>query len=530
MGDSIEAISSLWPLVLVIVSGLIVFCFKKEIKTLLIKRNVKIKKGDLEVEVTNEGDNTNKSIPIENQNENVNNKSFSDNEIIEEEKIVDALNHEDKILETSREKLMNSYHINRDSAMLTNLYNELQSQELNSDEKTKNEAFYLQLMFGLGDITALKKLESIGQINKESIIHDYILNRIGYCYKNISDFEKASQTFKQAADELKDPSQKAMNIILSADCIFEINKERAYQEIIELIKCETSRDANYIYYRGLGNLYEKADENEKMLLAFEKASEFSPNNTDILFAIAYGYKKDVFRDLSILHYKNLLNFEPENTGALNNIGVEYTNSQLLSFAKKSYKKAAANNNTLTNANLAYEYMNIGLYDEAYEILNKAKGIDDFHKNVASAFVTLKEKEEIEQKKESEIIKKALVKQRFIRKYADSYFIPYNSQNKFQGNWIFEDGLEVIISEKDSNITFSWTDKKEQTYKIDGTINNKAIKITLFELKKEWPTLEPEYKIKSDGYMYLLEDEQYLNILLFKKNSVDFEIKKLSKVI
>ena len=66
----------------------------------------------------------------------------------------------------------------------------------------------------------------------------------------------------------------------------------------------------------------------------------------------------------MMHYRTLLKFEPNNTGALNNIAILYGEGDMPINGVGSYKKAIQNGNALAAANLAYQYMDAGFADEA----------------------------------------------------------------------------------------------------------------------------------------------------------------------
>ncbi|WP_432450611.1 hypothetical protein [Aliiroseovarius marinus] len=128
----------------------------------------------------------------------------------------------------------------------------------------------------------------------------------------------------------------------------------------------------------------------------EREISIDPTNLQKRFDLAYAHSENDGDVLSMYHYEKI----PENKRngtTWNNLGVIYQQLNMSAKSVEAYKKAADENETIAMGNLARLLLNAGFVAEASEYLRAAQVLPDFHDNIATSLVRLKEipNEEIE---------------------------------------------------------------------------------------------------------------------------------------
>src|SRR6185369_1067483 len=114
----------------------------------------------------------------------------------------------------------------------------------------------------------------------------------------------------------------------------------------------------------------------------EKALEIKPENTSLRFDAAYAQSHTDLSQLALANYDTLIRQEPDNSMAINNLGVEVDRLNMPIRSASYFKDSAEKNNTLAMANLGYRYLNRGFAKEAEEILRNAQKLENVYPNVA----------------------------------------------------------------------------------------------------------------------------------------------------
>lgn len=115
----------------------------------------------------------------------------------------------------------------------------------------------------------------------------------------------------------------------------------------------------------LGRHFEAFGAREEALLA-------DPSRKSLRFALAYAYSKQDLDTLAVFHYQVLLQQQPNNCGARNNLGVELVTLDVKSAAVEEFKKAADDNEQYAPANLAGRLVSAGFLDEAASWIRQAQ--------------------------------------------------------------------------------------------------------------------------------------------------------------
>jgi tetratricopeptide (TPR) repeat protein len=288
-------------------------------------------------------------------------------------------------------------------------------------------------------------------------------------------------------------------------------------------------------YKCLADFYKKQDNKELRAIALEKAVEFAETDTDLLFSLAYAYKESGEDALSLQTYKTVLALEPANSAALNNLGVQYSNFKLPIAAVEAYKESIELGTTLASANLAFNMLEVGLVDEAQQVLTAAKSAEDVHQNVLRAEADITEKREAEASQLDEIVTTANKQRQFLRAYAEAYFLdgqPIDLSGKWKFNvdvFVWEPIGEFIdtqdaLFEKRIEGVFN-----HGTRKVKVEIHNRSLKIVIMNEESVTYSKDLVWKDAGDkGKAYMSSDGTTISVMMDKESESQFwEIRKLT---
>ena len=503
----------IWPitLFLTLLLFLIFFTifFNRQINEILKKFIFRYKKGDAEIEVSQRASDA--KLELEKQ---VTGNSISTPMIQEENPkvlVLDSKSPDELMDEMSDAILAGEFEKGE------NLYKQLQEAERDPLEKSRREGIYYYYLYQRGDTSALSK---ITELTKNPDISDYAHYWLGLCYETSQDFDRALKEYELAVQKAKSQQRRAIYAVSFASALHENGKKNdALQSIMVQIANTTEPIALATLYNGLASLYFTDDNYELRGLALEKAIEYQPNNSDLLFQVAYSYSQVGHNELSLLYYNTLLHFSPENGMALNNIGVSYARLSMPIKSIDYHKKSFNLGNTLAASNIALSYIRGGFSDEATKIIEKAREQQDVHKNVGSTFSQILDEKEKEQKREKEALDTAKEQQRFMRSFGEAYFVQAPEVPDINGIWNFPDGTEVNINQQKETFKIEWTENK-QTYALKGILVNHAAQITMTT-----PTYRSDEETGSKLYITL--DGKSINLMM--KRYSKFEYKKLERL-
>lgn len=310
-----------------------------------------------------------------------------------------------------------------DATIAHKIFEEAQRQELNSDKLHENEGIYYYFSFTLAnDQSAIKKLESLCQRSygdKQLINATFWLSLL---YSHINDYESAANLWRRLNTVLTDPSSRTeAKINLAKVEIESDNLSPALTLLKKELKENITNEQRSLIYEEISKIYKQKKDTRSTAIALEKSLEFSQGDREKIFNTAYAQSNSNLNLIAAENYSTLINLEPKNSIALNNLGVCAGEFKNPGKQVELYKRAAEHGNSLAMANLASLYIQSGFFDEAEEILKKAIKLEDLHENVGDALYRLKQARIREEESWKKLLDKAKELKKIIRFFGEALF-------------------------------------------------------------------------------------------------------------
>jgi tetratricopeptide (TPR) repeat protein len=346
------------------------------------------------------------------------------------------------------------------------IYNEEYKNYLQGDEIVEWWAVVLRFSISCGDPDAFNKLKVLADENKNN---PKVVEQLGIAYEQIDEYQKAINIFSEARKLLdvnkKEDIERIIEFYERESVCLVLDNE--YEEAIKLLSNLLHRDCFKEHkakiLAGLANLANRKEDIEKFLIYAEGSLNIDPTNTELRFDLAYRYSKKGEDEISLLHYKKLIN-ATKSPGGLNNLGVQYNILKLPAKSINSFMKSVENKETLAMANIAERYLNEGFIEDAKREIKKAyelsgEGIE-VHGNIGYAKNRMEEILEKEKGKEKVILAKAEEERKFRVKYSEVFYCEVDiDKEKIDGTWSTSWGDIKIIFDKEKNSFTGSVEKK-----------------------------------------------------------------------
>ncbi len=404
-------------------------------------------------------------------------------------------------------------------------YKQARDAEQNPDQKLYTQALYLRARYSRGDSTALDRLQDLVERAKEAptVLHA-VYQLLGSAYDVADDFYNAIEAYERAVEAAESEEQRARYVGALAHTLCESgDSDEAFKRLTNELERATDRTALSTLYSSLASLYKETDNLELRAVALQKATEYKPSDNELRFDAAYASNEDNFNALALMHYDILLRLKPDDSSALNNMGVLYDQLDMPIQGTAFYKAAAKNGNTLAAANLAYQYLNAGFADAAKEVLNTAMKAESVHRNVSQAIAAVGRQEEAQSNKSTETLDAARQQYRFLLAFAEAYFRTPSVDPRFEGDWRLLGDGEVEIGRDTDKLEIKWK-QYGKDHAIAGRIRNRGVLITKYSRRDEIMSSS----LANSGYGYVSEDGQQIKIMTYKGGEHSFLELKLAQ--
>lgn len=399
-------------------------------------------------------DKTSKEIPSKNI-EKLENKEKSEFELEKDkvQKVNQGKGKKEKV-EVLR-KLLKAMIDKEDYREAQKIYNEEYTKYLQGDEIIKWRAVVLRYSISCGDPDAFRKLKVLANENKNNF---GVVEQLGIAYEEIDEYQKAINKYFEARKLLDINKKEDIERIIEfyereSVCLASDGKyEEAIKLLSNLLYENCFKDYKAKILDGLASLAKTKEDIERFLIYAEGSLSIDPTNTSLRFDLAYRYSKKENNEISLLHYKKLINAAKSPMG-LNNLGVQYDILKIPAKSINSFLKSAENKETLAMANIAGKYLNEGFIEDAKREIKKAhelygEGIE-IHGNIGIAQNRIEEILEKEKKKEKLIFEKAEKERKFRVKYSEAFYCKVDlDKEKIDGVWSTPWGEIKIIFNKE----------------------------------------------------------------------------------
>lgn len=405
--------------------------------------------------------------------------------------------------------------IENDIDKLNIAYEGLQNRESNSDEKIKNESFYYGFLYRMGQ-DSIGSFEAIEKKAEQTAVYGEVMNILAKSYEYTGNYDIAVLYYEKGLNKHNNLDEINGLLIrgLSHSKFMLAKKEESFKLLLENINSSNNTNEKFENYTYIAELYQKDNKIDFQISALEKALEIKPNDKNTLFNLAYAYSNNNQNKLALVHYKTLLNIDSGNSMAQNNLGVVYSALNLHFNKIASYKKAIELGNTLAASNLAYEYINIGLEEDARNLLKEANSQEDVNENVGKALLTLQSKSMDEKSTEDKIMDEARKERDFEKRIADARFDMFldGERENAKGEWILDKNMNTFIDIQNDRIIITWM-KFSKKYKFEGYLKNRYLSLEYFEMDYKYPASAKEelgYKKKGTA-IGLIENNTKIKI-------------------
>lgn len=277
----------------------------------------------------------------------------------------------------------------------------------------------------------------------------------------------------------------------------------------------------------------------------EAALALKPDDESLRFDLAFKYSElDLFK-LSAFHYKILVETSPSENN-WNNLGVAYSNLNIISKSIAAYIKSSDLEGTLAKSNLANKLLSVGFADQALELCKEAMKKDSFDKRITTSLESINEKLDADQKGVASIKEDTKLLREFSISFAKALisvttnikvgFYKYKdcdlkvslSGNKFEAYGVYEReirteglGLAVLYG------TQSTDKKKIESHKISiiGEVQGDGIVAKLHKKSENQSLLNSEQT--KDLSLYYSSLEQCFYVTEFGTGNNQNEVYKLT---
>lgn len=319
------------------------------------------------------------------------------------------------------------------------------------------DVFGLYQLVRAGFSDAIQKLREVESSDKDSVqASRYLVDH----YIDARSFEKANLHISTAKQRAKTDKQKVTFALLESR-ILQLEKDKtSAAEFLEV----SARDIldsqeRFRLYDEASKLFKDSFKIPRAIAVLEQAVSCLPENIDARFRLAMMYSEfAALKSLAIRHYNIILRQEPNNTGALNNIGILYGELDLPIQKVMEIRKAANQEDSHAIGNLASMLIDEGFVSEAEEVLKKAKEKDS--ERVLYARQRLQQLVSANDKKREEVDERSEGLATSLSGF--QFDFPFDVK-KYHGKWVGSNNHILEISNAGFYDKISFSDEKKKLF-------------------------------------------------------------------
>lgn len=503
--ETIQAIGSLWPLILTVFLIIVVILKWKNISQLIDR----IKSAKIAGQVV-EFDNSEKS---------------EETSKVETEKIIDP----QPVSETLQKEEKGLYDIKvlyseKKPDEAKKLLDEINSKEKDTEQVSINIIVSFYFKYLAGYTSSINELTAYINTQQDNVTKARGYYFIGECYLFQKSYDLARQNYDIAYQTLNFSNLNLLlNIIVGIGNCIEYNQ--SLSDKINYFFAESKKQENKTI---ILDIYQKiADATDNKLLKsimLQIVLKEKGNDTSLLFDTSYVLADIEENVLAISYYKQLLNINPNDTSAQNNIGVSYDRLKVASLSNYNYAKSSESGNTLATANLALNLISSGFYNEAEKILERDRVKENIHENLIKAIDELKTQKDKEAKRDELISKQSDRLRAYFTALGNDIISRHNSIINFgTSEFMSPTNEKVQIEHYSTSIEITWA-HGEYKHKV-------SLKSNLFYGQASYKiTKEGTFVFQSDkeysGYYNFNQNYSECNLILYNDSEIiDLKIKK-----
>jgi tetratricopeptide (TPR) repeat protein len=337
--------------------------------------------------------------------------------------------------------------------------------------------------------------------------------------------EGARAEFHQACDTATSDEERANALIWGAR-----SRSRAQCEAVTVVAELLDNSRTLKEHDALSRIYTSAAELllisdppdvDRAFALYELAVQLAPTNNSLRFDVAYAYSNKDAHAAAFLQYKNLVDRDPKNSMAANNLGAAATSLGLRSIGVDYYKRAEDLGNTLATANLAWKLINVGFLQEARARLRPKLDVSGVHRNVLDALGGLAKTESEDETKGRDILKAAEKTQAFRARIGEGLASGVTVGPEAGGD--YSDGVALLrVTVSPPNSVRGELKTGGETWDLSGSVLGPALLVQWEEREREgekaWGLL-PVLRDKGHG-VFLLKGESLTGFTYEGEHRVD----------
>jgi lipopolysaccharide biosynthesis regulator YciM len=302
------------------------------------------------------------------------------------------------------------------------------------------DCHYFEALFKARSVDAIDRLRQLAAENPERADPKISLAR---CLGKSQEHEESAALYLQAA-LVQEKDGKIESFVSAANAF---RSAKLYEQ-----GKKAARDAFLLAGGGaredvVTSLYQLLKDCGDIYFAFATAEFALQRNPQLPIRSKLGldYRLADFNELALYHFDYLHDRDPSDSSSLHNLSLLYSDCSLPILAAENYKKSFELGETLSAANLGFEYLDAGMAAEAKLLIQRALAMEPHDARVDTCLAAITERSKDEERKESELLEVATSERKFFSNMGAGLQATTISVD---GRWRFPFGEMALTSSSD----------------------------------------------------------------------------------